>query len=79
MPTEVRRIAHQHGLPDVGVSRYVVLYIAQLGWLVLGAYLAQKAIWPSSCLPTSLMRAVTCSIHLPDNRGWVESAFMTWL
>ncbi|MEO7549670.1 MAG: hypothetical protein ABIT09_00830 [Croceibacterium sp.] len=68
-----------HGTPEIGVSRYVVLYFAQICWLALGAYLATHAVWPSSCLPTSFMRAVSCSIHLPDNRGWVESAFMTWL
>jgi hypothetical protein len=22
---------------------------------------------------------VTCSIHLPDNRGVIESALMTWM
>jgi len=79
MPTGARRIAHQHGTPDVGVSRYLVLYLAQASWLALGFYLARHAMWPSSCLPTSAWRAVACSIHLPDNRGVIESALMTWL
>lgn len=79
MPAGARRIAQMHGTPDVGVSRYVVLYIAQACWVLLGVYLARHAIWPSTCMPTTLLNAVTCSIHLPDNRGWVESAFMTWL
>jgi hypothetical protein len=35
--------------------------------------------WPSSCLPTTVMKAVACSIHLPDNRGVIESALMTWM
>jgi hypothetical protein len=79
MAVQARRIQHQHGTPEVGLSRYMVLYIAQAAWIVLGAYLLLSASWPSTCMPTTLWRAVTCSIHLPDNRGWVESALMTWL
>ena len=79
MPARARRIAQQHGTPDVGLSRYFVLYLAQASWLALGLYLARHGMWPSSCLPTTAWRAVTCSIHLPDNRGVVESGLMTWL
>ena len=79
MPARVRRIAQLHGTADIGVSRYFVLYIAQASWLLLGFYLARHATWPSSCLPTSVFRAVSCSIHLPDNRGVIESALMTWM
>lgn len=66
-------------MPEPGLSRYFALYFAQVGWLVLGAYLIMHALWPSTCMPTTFMRAVKCSIHLPDNRGWIESALMTWL
>ena len=79
MPATPRRIPQQHGTPDLGMSRYLVLYAAQIGWLALGVYLLVHATWPSSCMPTSLSRAVVCSIHLPDNRGWIESVLMTWL
>lgn len=79
MPVGARRIPHQHGTPDLGLSRYLALYAAQIGWVILGAYLLLHATWPSSCMPTTASRAILCSIHLPDNRGWVESALMTWL
>ena len=79
MPVQARRIAHQHGTRDVALSRYFALYLAQAGWLLLGAYLYTHSVWPSSCLPTSWRRFVVCSIHLADNRGWVESGLMTWL
>ena len=79
MPARARRIAQQHGTADIGLSRYFVLYLAQTAWLALGMYLALHATWPSSCLPTSMVRAITCSIHLPDNRGVIESGLMTWL
>ena len=79
MPAGARRIAHQHGTADLGLSRYFALYLAQGGWLVLGWYLLRHSMWPSSCMPTSLWKGVTCSIHLADNRGWVESGLMTWL
>ena len=68
-----------HGTAEVGISRYLVLYLTQAAWLALGVYLAKHATWPSSCLPTGLWRAVACSIHLPDNRGVIESGLMTWL
>lgn len=79
MPARARRIAQQHGTRDVGISRYFVLYLAQASWLLLGLYLARHAMWPSSCLPTGIFRAVACSIHLPDNRGVIESGLMTWM
>jgi hypothetical protein len=79
MPVGARRIAHQHGTADLGISRYFVLYFVQLCWLGLGIYLWFHATWPSSCLPTTAWKFVTCSIHLPDNRGVIESSLMTWL
>jgi hypothetical protein len=79
MPAGARKIAHQHGTAELGISRYFALYLAQAGWLLLGLYLVRHAMWPSSCLPTTVMKAVTCSIHLPDNRGVIESALMTWM
>ena len=79
MSAGARKIPHQYGTPDVGMSRYIALYLGQIGWIVLGGYLIRHAVWPSSCMPTGLLRAVTCSIHLPDNRGVIESALMTWL
>ena len=72
-------VPHIHGVAPVPLSRYVVLYLAQLGWIGLGAYLLSKAYWPSSCRPDSLLEIYGCSMRLADQRGWVESALMTWL
>ncbi len=70
---------HLWGHSDVAVSRYVALYVAQAGWLGLGAYLFMNAYWPSSCRPETAWEVFGCSIRLAENRGWVESALMTWL
>lgn len=72
-------VPHIHGTPPVGLSRYIALYLAQAGWIALGAYLLSKAYWPSSCQPHSLIEVYGCSMRLAEQRGWVESALMTWL
>ena len=64
---------------EVGVSRYFALYLTQAGWLVLGVYLLSNAYWPSTCQPDGLLEIYGCSVHLPESRGWVEAALMTWL
>jgi hypothetical protein len=74
-----RRIPQQFGTQDVGVSRYFALYLAQAGWLLLGGFLAANATWPSSCTPGGLIEAYVCSIRLPENRGWIEAALLTWM
>lgn len=79
MVTKPRSHPHLHGNGEVAVSRYFALYLAQAGWLVLGVYLMQNAMWPSSCQPESFAKFMTCSIRLAENRGWVESALMTWI
>ncbi|OYW46943.1 MAG: hypothetical protein B7Z33_00815 [Sphingomonadales bacterium 12-68-11] len=72
-------IPHQYGVAPVAISRFFALYLAQICWLVLGAFLLANAVWPSACQPTTVAKFVSCSIHLPDNRGWIESALLTWL
>lgn len=72
-------VPHQFGVAPVAISRFFALYAAQIGWIVLGVFLLSNAVWPSACQPTTVTRFVTCSIHLPDNRGWIESALLTWL
>ena len=74
-----KRFPTHHGYGEVRVSRYFVLYLAQIGWLVLGAWLFTTAMWPSACQPDSVVRLVTCSIHLPDSGGWREAALLTWM
>jgi len=79
MASDRKPIPNHHGYAPVGITRYFALYAAQIGWLVLGAYLYSQAYWPSSCRPHDVMELVTCSSRLADQRGWVESALMTWL
>ena len=47
--------------------------------LLLGVYLLKNAYWPSSCRPDTFVKAVTCSIRLPESRHWIEAALLTWL
>lgn len=68
-----------HGSRDLNWTRYLALYVAQAGWIALGVYLLKNAFWPSSCQPTDFVQTYVCSLRLPDNRGWVEAALMTWL
>ena len=70
---------HLHAASPVAMSRYFALYAAQIGWIVLGAYLWNHAYWPSTCRPHGLIEVFKCSLHLADQRGWVESGLMTWL
>jgi hypothetical protein len=79
MPARNAKLPDRKGNVEVGISRYFALYAAQLGWIVLGAYLLSNAYWPSTCRPADLVEIYSCSGHLPDNRGWIESALATWL
>jgi hypothetical protein len=73
------RTGKYHGKADLGMSRYLALYLAQAGWIVLGVYLLKNAYWPSSCQPIGVVEVITCSIRLPESRNWVEAALLTWL
>ena len=75
-PKPVRKL---YGQQDVGISRYFALYLTQLGWFALGVFLLARAQWPSSCQPAGLLEIFRCSLELPINRGWAESALATWL
>jgi hypothetical protein len=68
-----------HGETPVAASRYFALYLTQIGWLALGVYLFMNAVWPSTCEPRHLVDIYRCSGRLAEQRGWVESALMTWL
>jgi hypothetical protein len=68
-----------HGLREVGASRYLALYIAQLGWLALGVYFWHQAYWPSSCSPRTLYQVYACSPRLPEQRHFMEAALFAWL
>lgn len=68
-----------HGQAEVAASRYLALYLTQICWIALGAFLFSRAYWPSGCRPDGFVSVYQCSVHLPDNRGWVEAALMTWL
>ena len=79
MSAPKHKLPDRHGNVEVAVSRYFALYAAQIGWLVIGGFLLSNAYWPSTCRPTDLIEIYACSGHLPDNRGWVDSALATWL
>ena len=79
MGKDARNYPQLHGNGEVAVSRYFALYPAQACWLALGIYLLANAYWPSTCKPDSFLEVYQCSIRLADNRGWVESALMTWI
>jgi hypothetical protein len=68
-----------HGQSEVAASRYLALYLTQICWIGLGVFLFSNAYWPSTCRPDGFVSVYQCSVHLPDNRGWVEAALMTWL
>lgn len=74
-----RRYRTYYGNGEVRASRYLVLYVAQMGWLVLGAYLYAIAYWPSSCRPANLLELYPCALRLPESGQWPEAALFTWL
>ena len=61
------------------MSRYFVLYAAQIGWFALGVFLYWGALWPSTCTPENLLEIYPCSMRLPESGGWREGALLTWL
>lgn len=74
-----KRFPTHHGYGEVRVSRYLVLYMGQIAWFVLGAYLFATAFWPSSCAPDGLWKMLECSILLPESGGWSEAGLLTWI
>ena len=75
-----KRFLTHHGYGEVKISRYFALYLAMVGWFVLGFYLYSGAYWPSSCQPENLLEVYGCSSRLPqDGGGWREAGLLTWL
>jgi len=68
-----------HGMSDLGMSRYLALYIAQLGWVLLGVHFLRLTYWPSTCPPRTIYQAYVCSLRLPESRHFVETASFMWL
>jgi hypothetical protein len=68
-----------HGMADHGLSRYLALYTAQLGWVLLGVYFLSQAYWPSTCTPRTVIEIFDCSQRLPEIRHFKETALFTWL
>jgi hypothetical protein len=73
------RAKKYHGVADLGLSRYLVLYTTQIGWVLLGLYLLKNAYWPSVCTPRTIVQVYTCSPRLPESRHFIETALFTWL
>lgn len=76
---KTKPVPNHHGYGDIRVSRYMALYIAQIGWFGLGVYLFWGAFWPSTCTPQNLFDVYACSMMLPENGGWQEASLLTWL
>jgi hypothetical protein len=79
MSAPIIRAKKYHGVADLGLSRYVTLYVTQVGWVVLGLYFLRHAYWPSTCTPRTLVEIYSCSPRLPENRHFTEAALFTWL
>ena len=79
MTTQRKRFRDHHGYGEIDISRFVVLYLAQIAWLGLGIYLYRGAFWPSTCTPGNILEIYSCSFRLPENGGWQEAALLTWL
>ena len=79
MSAPIIRARKYHGMSDLGLSRYIVLYTTQLGWVLLGVWFLRNAYWPSSCTPRTIVDVYTCSLRLPESRHFVETALFTWL
>ncbi len=69
----------QYGTAPIGLTSYILVYLFQLAWLVAGAFLYWRAVWPSSCLPQDLLQIYTCSEELAQKRGWAETGLAIWL
>jgi hypothetical protein len=74
-----KRFPTHHGYGELRPSRYVALYLAQAGWLVLGWYLYSIAFWPSTCTPENLLDVYPCALRLNETGDWPEAALFTWL
>lgn len=79
MSVPVIRSKKYHGMSDLGMSRYLILYMVQLGWVVLGVYFLRHAYWPSTCTPHTIYQTYACSPRLPESRHVEETALFTWL
>ena len=74
------RYPTHYGYGEIKLSRYFVLYLSQIAWIVLGVYLYAGAYWPSTCMPENLLEIYACSMRLPeDGGGWREASLLTWL
>lgn len=74
-----RKFRTYYGNGEVRASRYLALYVGQLGWALLGVYLFKSAMWPSSCTPETLLDVYPCAMRLPETGRWAEAALFTWL
>jgi len=75
----ILRANKYHGTAELGLSRYLVLYTTQLGWVMLGVFFLKNAYWPSTCQPKTILEIYACSPRLPESRHFIETALATWL
>ena len=79
MTAPIIRARKYHGMADLGLSRYITLYVTQLGWVMLGVWFMKNAYWPSTCTPHTILEVYACSPRLPESRHFIEAALFTWL
>ncbi len=79
MDQPLQQAAAHNGLGDPRPSRYAFIHLGHLAWLVVGAWLYLRSIWPSTCVPGDLIELYTCSSRLPESGRLSEGLLLTWL
>lgn len=79
MALRINRFPNHYGYGELKLSRYLVLYMVQIAWFVLGMGLFWGSLWPSTCTPDNVIKLYSCSVLLPEVGGWQEAALLTWL
>ena len=79
MDSPLQQAEQHNGLGNPGLLRYMLLYAAPAGWLLLGLWLMYWSQWPSTCEPTGLVAILDCSTRLPESGRFHEYALLTWL
>lgn len=79
MVSRTNKVPNHYGYGEHGISRYLLIYFAQIVWFVLGVGLFWGSMWPSTCTPDNVIKLYSCSMLLPDSGGLRELALLTWL
>ncbi len=72
MPANRKSQPELYGVPPVGISRYFALYVAQIGWIVLGSSCCPRLLAVELPPERSCFRPIPAASRCPESRGWVE-------